>query len=97
MTDPGIPQVCLTVSQGTWSNMRAVAQAVDEVGLHSVDVPDTPMVERDVYLSCAAAALETSPAPGSRPPQSAIGYRPQHPSLRERAAPSRARRRGFVR
>ena len=39
--------------------MCAIARAVDEVGLHSVGVPDTPMVERDVYLSCAAA-LNTS-------------------------------------
>ncbi len=40
--------------------MRAVARAVDEAGLHAVGVPDTPLVERDVYLSCAAAALDTS-------------------------------------
>lgn len=40
--------------------MCAVARTVDAGELHSVGVPDTPMVERDVYLSCAAAALNTS-------------------------------------
>ena len=60
MTDPGLPPICLNVSQGTWNQICAVSRAVDEVGLHSIGVPDTPMVERDVYLSCAAAALNTS-------------------------------------
>ena len=60
MTGPGAVQVSMVVSPGTWRNMSAVAQTVDEVGLHGVAVADTPMVERDVYLSCAAAALSTS-------------------------------------
>ena len=60
MTGSDAVQVSMVVSPGTWRNMSAVAQTVDEVGLHGVAVADTPMVERDVYLSCAAAALSTS-------------------------------------
>ena len=48
------------MSQGTWNQVCAVARAIDDMGLHSIGIPDTPMVERDVYLSCVAAALNAS-------------------------------------
>lgn len=57
--EPNSLSVCLTVMQGNWHNVADVAKAADVNGLHSFGVADTPMLERDVYLACAAAALNT--------------------------------------
>ena len=45
--------------QGTWENLSAVANLADASGLHGLGVADTPLLERDVHLACAAAALNT--------------------------------------
>ena len=58
-TQPEFLRVCLAVMQGTWDNVAKVAKAADENGLHGFGVSDTPLLERDVYLACAAAALAT--------------------------------------
>jgi 5,10-methylenetetrahydromethanopterin reductase len=53
-------QICLTTMQGTWDNMSRVANAVEQNGLYGVGIADSPMVERDMHLACAAAALSTN-------------------------------------
>ena len=55
-TEPEALRVCLTVMQGTWDNVTRVAQAAEASGLHGFGVADTPLVERDLYIACAAAA-----------------------------------------
>ena len=53
-------QICLTVLQGSWNDTSATARAVDESGLHSIGIADSPMHLRDMHLACAACALNTS-------------------------------------
>ena len=50
----------MCVLQGTWENISGIARAAEVAGLHSIGVGDSPMIERDAHLSCAAAALNTS-------------------------------------
>ena len=57
--EPNRLSVCLTVMQGNWHNVADVAKAANVNGLHSFGMADTPMLERNVYLACAAAALNT--------------------------------------
>jgi len=56
---PSPIQVWLTVMQGTWGHAAKVAMAAEKSRLDGLGVADTPLLERDVYLSCAAAALHT--------------------------------------
>ena len=58
--DQASVRICLTVMQGTWKNLINVAESADRCGLHGIGVSDSPLLERDVYLACAAAALNTN-------------------------------------
>lgn len=62
MTDGASIQICMGMMQGTWDNISATARAVDENGLYGIAPADSPMVERDIHLACAASALNMSRA-----------------------------------
>ena len=62
MTDDAPIQISMAMMQGTWENISAAAKAVDESGLHAIAPADSPMVDRDIYLACAACALNMSRA-----------------------------------
>lgn len=71
-------QICMSIMQGTWDDVSEAARAVEAAGLHAVGIADSPMVERDMHLACAAAALSTT---SSRIITSVTNPVTRHPSV----------------
>ena len=53
-------QTCTVLWQGSWAEISALAHEMESMGLAAIGPCDSPMVARDVHITCAAAALNTS-------------------------------------
>ena len=53
-------QICLNLRQDTWHDVQALASACEAGGITGLGLVDSPLNDRDIYLSTAAAATCTS-------------------------------------
>ena len=55
-------QICLIVEKARWPELVKLGRACEEAGIDSVGLIDSALIERDVYLACAACASGTEHA-----------------------------------
>lgn len=53
-------RVCLDIMPGPWAELTRTASACERAGLAALGIADSPLVARELYVSCAACALATS-------------------------------------
>ena len=51
--------LCLCLETGPWNQVSKVAEACEAAGITAVAPADSPLLRRELYLSCAAALLST--------------------------------------
>lgn len=54
------PSVCITVMPPKREAVTEMAKAAERAGISDLGIVDSPLVSRDLYLSCAACLLETT-------------------------------------
>jgi len=51
--------ICITVFPQKWSEVTEMAVAAERAGITDIGIVDSPLVSRDLYVSCVAALLQT--------------------------------------
>ena len=62
MADPinKLANVCINVFPAKWQEVAEIAAAAEHAGVSDIGVVDSPLVSRDLYVSCVACLLETT-------------------------------------
>ena len=62
MSDPANPlaNVCVNVFAPRWQEVAEIAGAAERAGVSDIGIVDSPLVSRDLYVSCVACLLETT-------------------------------------
>ena len=54
------PNVCLNIFADKWPAVAELARTAERVGASDIGIADTPLITRDMYVSCVACLQETS-------------------------------------
>ncbi len=52
-------QISFNLMPRSWNEMTEIANACEAAGLHSIAIADSPLIARDLYVSCAACLQAT--------------------------------------
>jgi 5,10-methylenetetrahydromethanopterin reductase len=53
-------EVCVTLMPPKWPEIAEIAAAAERAGISDIGIVDSPLVSRDLYVSCVACLLQTS-------------------------------------
>ena len=54
------PNICITFMPPKWPQLREIAAAGERAGITDIGIVDSPLVSRDLYVSCVAGLIQTS-------------------------------------
>ena len=52
--------ICITLMPPKWPEVTEIADAAERAGISDVGIVDSPLVSRDLYVSCVACLLQTA-------------------------------------